>query len=140
MGLFQKISTHTLGTTLNWVPKTFRISKKANSSFCRIPNLGDSKAWGIPEFCKTFNGLRGIPVKIQKVWRKFMDFQSGSPSICYKISNVVHGERVDIFWNSPIPQGEKEYLLYQVCRNMLTYLKFLSLILCLRCHQQLTNH
>ena len=31
-----------------------------------------------------------------------MDFQSCSPSISYRISNVVHGGRVDIFWNSPL--------------------------------------
>ena len=31
-----------------------------------------------------------------------MDFQSYSLGISYRISNVVHGGFVDIFWNSPI--------------------------------------
>ena len=35
--------------------------------FCRIPNLADSRYWGIPEFCKVFNDFRGIPVKIHKI-------------------------------------------------------------------------
>ena len=30
-------------------------------------------------------------------FRKFMDIQSGSPSIYYRISGVVHGVCVDIF-------------------------------------------
>ena len=36
-------------------------------------------------------GFPGIPVKIYKIWGKFMDFQSYSLSISYRISNVVHG-------------------------------------------------
>ena len=75
-GLFQKISTTPLWTTLNWVPKTFRISKNDSSSFCRIPNLSDSKSLGIPEFCNILNGFRGIPVKIHKILGKFMDLKS----------------------------------------------------------------
>ena len=31
-------------TTPNWVPKNFRISKKDNCSFCRIPEPADSKS------------------------------------------------------------------------------------------------
>ena len=31
-----------------------------------------------------------------------MEFQSGSPSIYYRISNVVHWGCVDILWNSPL--------------------------------------
>ena len=100
-GLFQKISPP-LWTTLNWVPKTFRISKKYNRSLCRIPNPADSKSWGIPEFRKTLNGFSGIPVKINKILEIFMEFQSDSPSIYYRISNVVHWGYVDIFWNSPV--------------------------------------
>ena len=91
-----------LWTTLNWVPGNFRISRKDSSSLCRIPNLADSKSLAIPEFCKILNGFTGIPIKILKISRKFMKFQSGSTSICYRISNVVHGVCVDIFWNSPI--------------------------------------
>ena len=61
------------------------------SVFCRIPNLADSKYWGITEFCKTFNDFRGIPVKIHKILGKFMDFQSSLLSIFYRISIVAHG-------------------------------------------------
>ena len=90
IGLFQKISTLPLWTTLNWVLTNFRISKNDNSSFCRIPNVADSKYWG-------------IPVKIHKILEKFMDFQSTSLSIFYRISNVVNGRGgLDIFWNSPL--------------------------------------
>ena len=89
-------------TTLNWVPGNFCISKKDSSSLCRITNLADSKSLGIPEFCKILNGFAGIPIKIRKIFGKFMEFQSGSPSIYYRISNVVHGGCVDIFWNSPV--------------------------------------
>ena len=101
IGLFQKISSPPW-MKLNWVPKNFRISKKDNSSFCRIPNAAHSKSWGIPEFCKILNGFPGIPVKIHKIFGKFMDFQSGSLSIYYRISDVVHQMCVDIFWNSPL--------------------------------------
>ena len=41
-----------LRTTLNWILKNFRISKNDSSRFCRIPNLADSKYWGIPDFAK----------------------------------------------------------------------------------------
>ena len=88
---------------LDWVPKNLRISKKDNNSFCRIPNLADSKSSGIPEFCKTLNCFPGILVKIQKFFGKCKDFRSGTASIYYRISNVVHGACVDIFWNSPMP-------------------------------------
>ena len=88
--------------TLNRVLKNFKISKNDSSHFCRIPNLADSKYWGIPEFCKTLNDFRGISVKIHKILRKFMDFQSILLSIFYRISNVVRGGCVDIFWKSPI--------------------------------------
>ena len=73
------------------VPKNFRISKKDNCSFCRIPEPTNSKSWGIPEFRKNLNGFPGIPVKIYKILGKFVDFQSYSLSIFYWISNVVHG-------------------------------------------------
>ena len=94
-------------TTLNWVPRNFRISKKGSSSLRRIPNLADSKSLGIPEFCKVLNGFAGITIKIHKILGKFVEFQSDSPSIYYRISNVVHwggGGRggLDIFWNSPL--------------------------------------
>ena len=84
--------------TLNWVLKNFRIFKNDSGSFCRIPNLADFKYWGIPEFCKTLNDFREIP----KILGKFMDFQSSSLSIFYRISNDVHGRCVDIFWNTPL--------------------------------------
>ena len=93
IGLFQKISTPPPPppwTTLNWVPKFLRISKKDSGSLCRIPNRADSNSWGIPEFCKILNGFPGIPVKIHKILGKFLESQSGSPSIYYRISNVVH--------------------------------------------------
>ena len=51
MGYSIKYPSPPLWTTLNWVPKNFRISKKDNSSFSRIPNLADSKSWGMPQFC-----------------------------------------------------------------------------------------
>ena len=89
-------------TTLNWVPKNFRISKKDNCSFCKIPEPADSKSCGIPEFRKKLNGFPGIPVKIYKILGKFVDFRSYSLSISYRISIVVHGWYVHIFWNSPI--------------------------------------
>ena len=51
------------------------------------------------------NGFPGIPVKIHRISEKFKpDFQSGSLSIYYRISKVVHsgggGKGVDISWNS----------------------------------------
>ena len=39
-----EISTHPLWMTQNWVFKNFRISKKDNCSFCRIPEPADSKS------------------------------------------------------------------------------------------------
>ena len=90
IGLFQKISTPPLWMTLNWVLKNLRISKNDSSRFCRIPDLADSKYWGIPESYKTFNDFRGIPVKIHKILGKFMDFQSSLLSIFYRLSDVVH--------------------------------------------------
>ena len=62
--------------------------------------------WGIPEFYKTLNNFGLIPVKIQKILRKFIDFHSNSLSHFYKISNVFHGGCVvgggGIFWNNAI--------------------------------------
>ena len=98
-GLFQKISTSPLWTTLNWVPKNFRTSKKDSCSFHKIPESADSKSGGIPEFHKNFYCFPGIPVKIYKILVKVMDFQSYLLSISYRISM---GGCVDIFWNSPI--------------------------------------
>ena len=63
--LFQEISI-CLWTTLIWVPKWFRISKKNNSSLCRISN--------------GLNGFPGILVKIHKMLEKLTEFQSGSSS------------------------------------------------------------
>ena len=57
---------------------------------------------GIPEFCKILQGFTGIPIKIHKMLGKFMEFQSGSPIIYDRVSNVVHGGCVDIFWNGPL--------------------------------------
>ena len=79
-----------LWTTLNWVPRNFRISKKDTNSLFRIQNPADSKSSGIPEFCKVLNRFAGIPIKIHKMSGKFTEFQSFSPSIYYRISNVVH--------------------------------------------------
>ena len=80
-----------LWTTLNWVPKNFRISKNDSSSLCRIPNLTHSNSWGIVKFCKSLKGFAGIPIKIHKILDKFMEFQSGSPTSYCRMSNVVHG-------------------------------------------------
>ena len=60
-GLFQKISTHPCGPHWTEYPK-------------------------MSEFWKILSGFSGIPVKIDKIWGKFMEFQSGSPSIYYRIS------------------------------------------------------
>ena len=54
---------------------------------------------------KILNGFPGIQVKIHKILWKFMDFQSGSLSSSYSISNVVH---VWIF--SGISQYKIEFL------------------------------
>ena len=70
--------------------QNFRTTKKDSSSLCKISNPADSNSWGIPEFCKILNGFPGIPVKIHKILGTFMEFQSGSPSIYYRISSVVH--------------------------------------------------
>ena len=51
-------------TTLNWVPKNFRISKNDNCSLCRIPEPADSKSWGIPEFHN-----------FTKIWMVFLEFR-----------------------------------------------------------------
>ena len=73
------------------VPRNFMISKKDSSSFCRISNPTDSKSWEIPKFRMTLNGFPGIPVKIHKVWEKFIDSQSALPSLYYRIFNILHG-------------------------------------------------
>ena len=57
-----------LWTTLNWVPRNFRISTKDNSSFCRIPKPADSKSWGIPDFAK--------------LWMVFLEFRSKFTKFC----------------------------------------------------------
>ena len=77
------------------VTKKFRISKKDSSSLCRIPSPADSQSWGIPEFCKTVIGFPGIGAKIHKNLAKFLEFQSGSPSIYHRIFNIIHGD----MWN-----------------------------------------
>ena len=46
--------------------------------------------------------FREILVKIYKILEKFMDFQSCSLTIFYRITNVVHWGCVNIFWNSLI--------------------------------------
>ena len=84
IGLFQKISTHRLWTTLNWVPKNFRIFK-AGFQTLLIQNL--------EEFWFFFPG---IPANFHKMLGKFMDFQSGSPITYSRISNIVHGLSADI--------------------------------------------
>ena len=128
-----------LWTILNWVLKNFRISKNDSGSFCRIPNLTGSKSWGIPEFCNTSNGFRGIPVKIHKIWRKFMDFQSCSLNIFYRISNVVHGVCVGIFSGIAeyLSQLEKKYRLTRsIQSNLPIARKKFENVLCLKffCH------
>ena len=75
-----------------------------HSSSRQFPSpSSDSKSYGIPGFCKSLNGFRGIQVKIHKIWGKFMDFQSCSTSIFYRISmSSMGGGGVDIFWDSPM--------------------------------------
>ena len=97
-----EISTPPLWTTLNWVPKIPGFPRRTVAVYAGFQTLLDSKSWGIPEFCKILNGFAGIPIKIHKMLGKYMEFQSGSLSIYYRISNVVHGGCVDIFWNSPV--------------------------------------
>ena len=87
-----EISTTPLWTTLNWVFKNFTTSKNDSSSFSRIPNPADCKSWGIPYF-EWFSWNSG---------QNSQNFQSCSPSIFYRISNVVHRGCEDIFWNSPL--------------------------------------
>ena len=86
----------------NWVLKNFRISKNDSSSFCRISNLADSKSWGIPEFCNTLNGFRGIPVKIHKIWRKIYGFPVMLTKHLLQDFQCRPWGCVDIFWNSLI--------------------------------------
>ena len=40
-----------------------------------------------------------------------MKFQSDSPSIYYRISNVVHGGGADIFWNIPLQAVDVSFML-----------------------------
>ena len=74
-GLFQRISTHTpppphpLWTTLNWVPKNLRISKKNNCSFCRIPEPADSNLEEFQNFAKIWMVFLEFQLKFAKVWR-----------------------------------------------------------------------
>ena len=96
------------------------------SILCRIPNPADSKSWGFPEFWKILNGVGGIPIKIHKIQGEFMEFQSGSPSIYCRISNVVHGVCVDIFWTSPIYRANAvemvEHVVVKLKRHLLQHL------------------
>ena len=69
--------------------------------------LQDSRAYWFKilrnsRISQKFEWFPGIPVKIYKILGIFVDFQSCSLSISYRIPNVVHGVCVDIFWNSPI--------------------------------------
>ena len=70
---------------------------KNSSSLCKIPNHGDSNSWGISEFCKILNGFPGIAVKIHKILGKFMEFQSGTPSIFTEFPMASMEVYVDIF-------------------------------------------
>ena len=56
-----------------------------DSKPCWFKIMGNSRFW------KILNGFAGIPIKIHKILGKFMEFQSGSPSIYYRISSIVHG-------------------------------------------------
>ena len=85
---------HPPWTTLNSAPKNFRISKKDNCSFGRIPEPADSKSWGIPEFRKTLNGFPGIPVKIYKILGKgpvkLIQRVKIAQSFLQSVSNLFH--------------------------------------------------
>ena len=61
---------------------------------------------GIPEFYEILNGSRGIPGEVY-------GFQSCEPSIFYRISNVVHGVCVDIFWNRSLKVVKKAVVGHQ---------------------------
>ena len=66
--------------------------------------------------------------KFTKFWGKFMDFQSCSPSISHRISNVVHGGCVDIFWNSSLKVAGDIYRLQSRLQRVVV-----SKDLCNRC-------
>ena len=75
-----------LWTTLNWILKNFRISKNDSSRFCRIPNLADSKYWGIPDFAKLIMILVEFRSKFTKFWgnswissQAYQAFSTGFP-------------------------------------------------------------
>ena len=69
----------------------FQDFQEGQWQFMQDSNPADSKSWGIPEFGKILNGFAGIPIKIHKILGKYIGFQSGSLSIYYRTSNVVHG-------------------------------------------------
>ena len=79
-----------------------------DSKPCWLKFLGNSRFW------KILNGFPRIPVKIHKILGKFMEFPSGSPSIYYRISSVVRGGCVDIFWNSPMNSSYVASLLVKL--------------------------
>ena len=94
-GLIQKISLPPPPpppwTTLNWVPTNCRISKKDNCSFCRIPELLIQHLEEFQNFTKILMVFLEFRLKFAKYLGKFVNFQSYSLSISYRISNVVHG-------------------------------------------------
>ena len=58
-----------LWTTLNWVSRNFRISKKDSGSLWRIRDPADSNSLGITEFCKFLNVLLEFQSKFTKFQR-----------------------------------------------------------------------
>ena len=67
IGLFPENIHTPLWTTLNWVSKNFRISKKDNCSFEGFQSLLIQNLEEFQNFAKTFNGFPGSPVKIYKI-------------------------------------------------------------------------
>ena len=89
-------------TTQNWVPRNFRISKKDNCSFCRIPEPADSKPGGIPEFRKNLNGFPEIPAKIYKILGEICGFPVILTEHFLQDFRCRPWWGGDIFWNSPM--------------------------------------
>ena len=85
---FQKISTHPLWTTLNWVPKNFRISKKtiavyAGFQILLIQILGKFQNFArfrIPVKIHKILWNRGIPVRLTEHF--LQDFQCRPWCVC----------------------------------------------------------
>ena len=93
--------THTW-TTLNWVPKKFRISKNHKCSFFKIPKTADSNLEEFQNFARHWVVFLEFQLKFTKFWKNSWissrirwAFYTGLPM------SSIRG-RVDIFCNRPI--------------------------------------